>query len=250
MSRTTLGRRIRRARLQNNWTQAFLAEKLGVTGATISNWEKRKTSPDEKQLRQLERRLGPLDGSSSKAAASSSEPTTEGPSPFGVWLSKARVESDMSVAELSEASGVSIPAIYSIESGRIENPRPETVRKVEKALGKVTPDELKQEMEEEAEIEGLGAFTDFDPHDASNLPNAPGVYVFYDISERPIYVGTAGDIGRRIRQHEEKFWFKQPIVETGSYIEIKDDVLRRQIETLLIKFLKSNAVLNKQNVER
>ena len=55
---------------------------------------------------------------------------------------------------------------------------------------------------------------------------------------------------RRISEHEDKFWFKPPIVESGSYIEIVDKRLRKQIETLLIKFLKSNAVLNIKNVER
>ena len=74
--------------------------------------------------------------------------------------------------------------------------------------------------------------------------------MFYDVSQRPIYVGMSDDVRRRILDHSEKFWFKAPIVETGSYVEIKDKTLRRQVETLLIKFLKSNAVLNRQNVER
>ena len=107
-----------------------------------------------------------------------------------------------------------------------------------------------EEMKEEASVEGLGVLTDFDPHDEENRPTAAGVYVLYDISERPIYVGMGKNIGIRIAQHQDKFWFKEPIIETGSYIEIKDEVLRRQVETLLIKFLKSNAVINKQNVER
>jgi transcriptional regulator with XRE-family HTH domain len=156
----------------------------------------------------------------------------------------------MSVAELSEKSGVSMPAIYGLEAGRIENPRKETVRKLERALGEEAPSDVKEEMEEEANIEGLGSFTDFDPHDNENLPSASGVYVLYDISERPIYVGMGADISKRIKDHREKFWFKEPIVETGSYVEINDELLRRQLETLLIKFLKSNAVINKQSVDR
>jgi hypothetical protein len=46
------------------------------------------------------------------------------------------------------------------------------------------------------------------------------------------------------------FWFKSPIVEKGAYVHIKDSKLRHQVEQILIKFLKSNAVLNKQSVER
>jgi hypothetical protein len=103
---------------------------------------------------------------------------------------------------------------------------------------------------ENNEIEGMGSLEDFDPHKDDERPNAPGIYVFYDISNRPIYVGEGESVRKRIRNHNEKFWFKPPIVETASWIKIPNDKLRRQIETLLIKFLKDNAVINKQNVER
>jgi len=53
-----------------------------------------------------------------------------------------------------------------------------------------------------------------------------------------------------MKGHNDRFWFKRPIVERASYIPIKDKNLRRQIETILIKFLKSNAIINKQGVER
>ncbi len=99
-------------------------------------------------------------------------------------------------------------------------------------------------------MEGLGSLEDFDPHVDSERPAEPGIYVLYDISERPIYVGQGTNVRARIRNHEEKFWFKRPIVESASWIRIEDERLRVQIETLLIKFLKSNAVINKQNVDR
>jgi hypothetical protein len=60
----------------------------------------------------------------------------------------------------------------------------------------------------------------------------------------------ADDIADRIRGHHDRFWFKQPIVQGAAYIPVKDKKLRRQIETVLIKFLKNNAILNKQGVER
>jgi hypothetical protein len=47
-----------------------------------------------------------------------------------------------------------------------------------------------------------------------------------------------------------EFWFKQPIVDAAAFIPIEDEKLRKQVEKILIRFLKSNAVLNKQNVER
>ena len=53
---------------------------------------------------------------------------------------------------------------------------------------------------EEVNIEGLGEFSDFDPHsDTSLWPEGGGVYVFYDISHRPIYVGQSGNIQRRLK---------------------------------------------------
>ncbi len=63
-------------------------------------------------------------------------------------------------------------------------------------------------------------------------------------------VGESDAISRRIRSHEEKFWFKRPIVERASYIKIADPELRKQIERILIRFLKSNTVLNRQHVAR
>ena len=63
-------------------------------------------------------------------------------------------------------------------------------------------------------------------------------------------MGMTSDIAERIRGHQDRFWFKSPIVETASYIPVKEKKLRKQIETILIKFLKSNAIINRQGVER
>jgi excinuclease UvrABC nuclease subunit len=96
----------------------------------------------------------------------------------------------------------------------------------------------------------VGTLADFDPHEEGEFPSEPGIYVLYDISERPIYVGESDDIARRLRQHGDKFWYKSPIVEAGAYVRIDDQQLRRQVEATMIKFLKSNAVINRQFVSR
>jgi hypothetical protein len=57
-------------------------------------------------------------------------------------------------------------------------------------------------------------------------------YVFYDISVRPIYIGDAGTIRDCVRNHQDKFWFKRPIVNHGAYIEIADERLRTQVERI------------------
>jgi hypothetical protein len=58
-------------------------------------------------------------------------------------------------------------------------------------LGESPSEETVQATEAAAEIEGVGNLVDFDPHDDANFPSGPGVYVFYDVSQRPIYVGKA-----------------------------------------------------------
>ena len=252
MANISFGERMRRGRIRNAWTQAELADKLNVYQATISTWETGKVVPDRDQKGQIREVLG-LDQSE---AGNGSEDTTEdsseqvGPAAFGTWLNRARVEKGWSVAELATKAELSVPAIYNIESGRIENPRAETVRRLEQAIGKDLPAETKKEIREEATVEGVGEFFEFDPHNKNDWPDVPGIYVLYDVSERPIYVGQGSSIKKRIQDHEEKFWFKAPIVSTAAYIKVDDGSLRKKIEIILIRFLKRNAVINKQNVER
>jgi len=169
---------------------------------------------------------------------------------FGAWLRKQRNDAQMSVAELAGAAGLSQMAIYNIESGRIANPQAETRLRLEKALNKKTPDDVTKEAKEEQSITGVGTLVDFDPHNDSLLPTVAGVYVFYDISDRPIYIGKSENIAIRVRSHSDKFWFKKPIVESASYVEIRESSMRHSVEQVLIKFLKSNAVINKQSVDR
>jgi len=154
----------------------------------------------------------------------------------------------LTVPELAAKAGISIPAIYNIENGKAQNPHSKTIAALQEALGGKF--EQEGELEKSSEIAGLGQFVDFDPHDAPAWPKEPGIYVFYDIAERPIYVGQASNIATRMRAHHDKFWFRRPIVENAAYIQVAEKKLREQIETILIKFLKSNAVLNKQQVER
>ena len=231
--------------MQNGLTQGELATKARVGQPTISNWETGKGAPDEKQKARLEAILG-----TEVASASANSGALGGPTIAGAWLSKAREQAGLTPAQLARKAGVSIPTIYNIESGRAQFPRRRTVGRLEDALGVHFDRESERELREAGEIEGLGNFEDFDPHDQSDWPEVSGVYMFYDISDRPVYVGRGGNIARRIKDHEEKFWFKRPIVYTASYVPIRDETLMKQVESVLIKFLKSNAVLNQQLVER
>jgi len=244
MAKVEIGSAIRMARKQNALSQAELAAKVAVTQGTISNWEVGKQEPEPGILKKLQEVLGAdlfTAGKTGQADATSV---------LAEWLSKTRQQAAMPEAQLAEKSRLSVPTIYNIGAGRAENPRRRTIERLEKALGKKFEKEFEDEVRQASTIEGIGEFQDFDPHDEEDWPGEAGVYVFYDISERPIYVGMAGDISDRMKGHEDRFWFKRPIVERASYIAIKDKNLRRQIEMILIKFLKSNAIINKQGVER
>jgi transcriptional regulator with XRE-family HTH domain len=248
MADISFGERVRRARIQNAMTQGELGKKLGVAQPTIHTWEKDKVTPTGDQKAKLKKLLGNF-WSGSNTSNAKQEGQIES-NAVGSWLARSRIEKKFSVPELAERAGVSAASIYNIEQGRISNPRQQTISKLEQILKAEIPREAKEEAREEATVQGIGELVGFDPHNEDDRPSSPGIYVFYDISERPIYVGQAGDMKRRIRDHTDKFWFRSPIVETGAYIVVKEGDLRVKIETLLIRFLKSNAVINKQNVER
>jgi transcriptional regulator with XRE-family HTH domain len=249
----TYGQRIRRARQTEGLTQADLAEKIGVAQPTIATWEANSPPAPPAQRIKLEEILGPLSKkkttkSSSRDGNNDSAAETD-VSSFGAWLREHRVESSLSVPELAKKAGISTVAIYNIEGGKIKNPQASTRSKLSQALGEIIPQEIISETEEEQDIQGLGSLIDFDPLDRNDWPQCNGVYVLYDVSERPIYVGKANKISGRLKDHEQKFWFKSPIVRYGSYIEVRDKLLRHQLEQVMIKFLKSNAVINKSSVE-
>jgi len=154
---------------------------------------------------------------------------------------------DLTVGELAAKADVSVPTVYSILNGRAQNPQPRTIKALEKALG----DSFESKDDgTEAHVAGIGELIDFNPYDQKEIPTKAGVYVLYDISQRPIYVGKASKIALRLTDHSSRFWFKRPLVETAAYVEIPDPVLRDQIETVLIQFLKNNPVINKQKTVR
>lgn len=265
-----LGQRIKSARLREGLTQAALAEKVGVAQAAVSFWEAGHARPELATLQKLEQVLGPLmpepaPTKSEEIPAPSMKPVPaevteqlEGAAPdsvgeisaYGAWLRGARQTAKMTVAELAKVSGVSLAQVHNIETGRSQNPIASTRQKLEAALKSGPPEDVVKDTSDPQQIIGLGELIDFDPHDRQNWPACAGVYVLYDISQRPIYVGKAGgEIAARLGHHFDRFWFRSPIVQYASYIEVADETLRHQLEQVLIKFLKSNAVINKQSKE-
>jgi transcriptional regulator with XRE-family HTH domain len=234
------GPEIKAERKAAGLSQAALAEKVGVTQGAVSSWETSRVIPRPEQLQALERFFG---GEKHAAATSPSQD-------YGEWVRGRREAASWTREELAGASGVSAVQIYNIETGRTTNPRSKTRESLERALKQRAPQEIVQAVEASAEIQGVGRMTDFDPHSDEDFPREPGVYVLYDVSDRPVYVGKSGNIRDRIRTHVDKFWYRSPIVEKAAFVRVEDLILRGQLEETLIKFLKSNAVINQRLVDR
>jgi transcriptional regulator with XRE-family HTH domain len=226
-------------------TQAELGRRIGVTQPAISNWEADRVKPRPAEAARLAAAL---------AGAASPPETAEPKKDYGAWVADRRSATRLTRAELAQRAGISQVQVYNIEVGKTVNPREQTRRAIESALAATPPAVITSAVKDEVEIVGVGDLTDFDPHDRDNIPAEPGVYVFYDVSQRPIYVGEAANIRERVANshtgHIDKFWYRPPIVETASYVRVSDAQLRRKLEQTLIKFLKSNAVINKKGVER
>lgn len=172
-------------------------------------------------------------------------------SPYASWIREGLDKNKWKPADLAEKSGVSLPAIYNILSNKSKKPQKRTIDKLKSSLKLGAP---KVEGQGDLSEVGLGELTDFDPHDELDHPECNGVYVFYDVTDRPVYVGRTTSENRsikaRVKDHYEKFWFKRPIVNNAAFIQIDDADLCKKIERALIRFLKSNAVLNRQHVDR
>ncbi len=256
MARLRFGPDIKKKRIRLGFTQSELGEKIrpSVSAPMICLWENEKSQPSPEQKAQIRRIIGnsdkEVDGGSAVGKEDEKQDVPDGPSAIGVWLNKARLGAAFSVPELASKSGLSVVSIYNIESGKSQNPQRVTIEKLERALGHQLSVEAKEEAKEEATIEGVGEWFNFNPNSQAEWPSAAGIYVLYDISDRPIYVGQGQKISDRLKEHHQKFWFKAPIVQNGAYVGVNDKKLREQIEKVLIKFLKSNAVLNQQNVDR
>ncbi len=167
---------------------------------------------------------------------------------YAEWLREQLEESGLSVLMLADKSGVSGPAIYNILNYVTENTKKITREKLEKALKAKPEKEVVETIESETNIVGMGNLEEFGPHEPDGAPEVKGIYVLYDAFDRPVYVGKAvkQSIKKRLEQHKEKFWFRDPIVTKARFIEITDVNLCGKIEMLLIRFLGSHNVLNKK----
>ena len=223
----SLGERIYEARLAKGLNQVELAAQVGVSTSVVSFWENDKSKPRERNLERLEEALGQL-----------------GPPTIGDWLRGARENQNLTVRELSKRSGVASLTISNIENGN-SNPQQKTIDKLENVLRSEVPEETVEELEDTTAIHGVSDAELFDPYDPDTWPRVGGVYVLYDKSKRPAYIGQSNRISRRIRDHSEKRWYIEPLVQSGKFVQIEDTELRKSVERALIRLLDSYALVNR-----
>jgi len=172
-------------------------------------------------------------------------------SAFGDWLRAEMDKQGLSIGVLAERTGITYTGIWNIVKGNTVSPRKETRDKLAAALNEVIPPAVEAEIASQAiPLPGF-EWADFTPTDLETVPQASGVYVFYDITDRPVYVGKSSkNVRIRVKDHQTRFWFKSPLVVRGSFLAIADADMCLRIETILIKFLGKHALLNSKGVVR
>lgn len=172
-------------------------------------------------------------------------------SAFGDWLRGEIEKKGVSIALLAEKTGITYTGIWNIVKGNTVSPRKETRDKLAAALNEIIPPAIEAEIASQAMPLPGFEWVDFTPTDLETVPQASGVYVFYDITDRPVYVGKSSkNVRVRVKDHQTRFWFKAPLVVRGSFLAVPDPDLCLKIETILIKFLGKHALLNSKGVVR
>ncbi|WP_339164324.1 GIY-YIG nuclease family protein [Methylobacterium bullatum] len=164
---------------------------------------------------------------------------------FGDWLKQEMEDQDVGIPDLVAKTNISYAGIWNIVNGNTISPRQETRDKLAKALKKKVPVKVQKQIDDNAsEIPGLD-WVDFTPSDLQTIPEEGGVYVFYDTTDRPVYVGMSkANVRSRVKDHSTRFWFKDPLVVRGAFLSVPDADLCVKIEKILIKFLGKHALLN------
>jgi transcriptional regulator with XRE-family HTH domain len=222
---------------------------MNVAQPTICNWEKGTVgSPDVSEVKRIEELLG------FKLTDGSSPADGDVRTDLALWL-RSQIDErreTKTIAAMAAEADVSQPTIYNILNGSVTAPQRATIEKLKKYFGAPElPEEVKEEADVAARVGELGEFREFDPHDKDNWPTDPGVYVLYDTSGRPIYIGKSrNSVAGRLHDHQTRFWYKAPLVVRAAYIRVNDPKLVLDLETVLIKVLGHQAVMNERGVVR
>lgn len=166
-------------------------------------------------------------------------------SQFGSWLGDSMSQKSMSASQVARLAECDPGTVRNIVSGKIKTPSTQMIERISKAISETIPVDVLKEINAESMIDVPGDFIEFNPFDDSSVPERGGVYVLYGPTDSVLYVGKSKNARTRIRSHREKKWFVEPIVKFGMFFNAEEDDERDKLERILIKFLRSNAWLNK-----
>ena len=254
-----LGRTLSEVMDRQGTSNSELASVMGVTAPAVAYWQKVETVP-AKHIHRLVEILGPelTKGSGSKPSKHALKKR------FEDLVSKYHV----SVQELADLAELSAPAIHNVFGGKTKSPREQTLRRLEDGLDLL---QAKCEEGEEKPSDGedgdentergnsfLGQYIKVHDRHSSAVDgiDAAGVYILYgahavtyhdektpaEFRGAPEYVGQTKNIGRRMQDYEDKWWFRG--VEWIAYVEEDDKKERTRLENVLIRLL--NPQFNKQ----
>ena len=166
-------------------------------------------------------------------------------SQFGSWLGDSMSKKSMNASQVARLTECHPDTVRNIVSGKIKTPSTQMIDRISKAISETVPVNVRKEIDTQSMIDVPGDFIDFNPFDDSSVPDQAGVYVLYGPTDSVLYVGKSKNARTRIRSHREKKWFVEQIVNSGMFFIAEDDDERDKLERILIKFLRSNAWLNK-----
>ena len=111
------GRLLRLLRLENRWTQAQVASRIGVDPVTVRRWELGLREPSEKFLNALAAiyELGVNDLLKSLDA-----PTQQTNRQLGLWLNDCRIQEDLSLEQAASRIGITPEILLSYENGQVD----------------------------------------------------------------------------------------------------------------------------------
>jgi transcriptional regulator with XRE-family HTH domain len=165
---------------------------------------------------------------------------------FSEWLRLQMEAKSLNRNQLAKLAGCHHTTLTAILNRRIENPSNEMMEKLRNALDEEIPQKVADIIKKKKIFENKqDVWDDFNPHDHDSIPNKPGVYALFSPTNVVMYVGKAQNVRSRIASHREKKWFLEDIIEYGMLFYSDDPDDRTRIEDILIKFLRSNAWLNK-----
>lgn len=242
------------------WSQSRIAEALGVSQGSVSNWLQKGVVADKyaeaigSLLQMLKKEEAAAENPES--VGSEDEPYAElEETPYAEWLSARLDEKEMDAVSLAKASQVHVSTILALLEGRTERPQKRTRKKIEHALGAKTQEETAETVGDWYYI-GLPWTKD----EIEQTPDEPGVYIVHDWLGRPAYVGVAhsgrGGIRSRLQDHNEKRWTSDRRVAsrfsyalTGRMPRDDDATLAQSIERILIKFMGNSILINERGRE-